>query len=90
MPQMTVNPNDVQCPNYLLDIYHAVQTPFVTLESTHQQVATILTTVWEAQNTVEKLQWQQQIDHGTEESEERRQEVEEAERLRQEALDQEK
>ena len=87
---MTVNPNDAQCPNYLLDIYHVVRAPFVTLESTHQQAAVILTMVWEAQNTVEKLQWQQQIDCDMEELEERRQEVEEVERLRQEVLDKEK
>ena len=62
----------------------------MTLESTHQQVAAILTTVWEAQNTVEKLQWQQQVDCNMEESKERRQEVKEAERLRQEVLDREK
>ena len=90
MPWMTANPNDAQCPDYLLDIYHAVQAPFVTLESTHQQAATILTMVWEAQNTVEKLQWQQQVNRDMEESKERRQEVEEAERLRQEVLDREK
>ena len=85
-----INPNNVQCTGYLLDIYQAVQAPFITLESAHQQAAMIVTIVWEAQNTVEKLQWQLQINCDMEESEERRQEAEEAERLRQEALDKEK
>ena len=62
----------------------------MTPELTHQQAATILTTVWEAQNTVEKLQWQQQVDRDMEEPKERRQEAEEVDRLRQEVLDREK
>ena len=72
MPRILVNPSNAQCLDYLLDIYHAVRAPFVTPESTHQQAAAILTTVWEAQNTVEKQQWQQQVDCDVEEAEERR------------------
>ena len=85
-----MNPSNAQCPDYLLDIYHAVRAPFVTPESTHQQAAAILTTVWEAQNTVEKQQWQRQVDRDAEEAEERREMAEEAERIRQEASDKEK
>ena len=62
MAHILVDPNITQCPNYLLDIYHAVQVLFVTAESTHQQAAVILTMVLEAQNTVEKQKWQQQVD----------------------------
>ena len=90
MPRILVNPSNAQCPDYLLDIYHAVRAPFVTPESTHQQAAAILTTVWEAQNTVEKQQWQRQVDRDAEEAEERREMAEEAERIRQEASDKEK
>ena len=62
MPHLVVNPNTAQCPNYALDIYQAVQGPFVTPDSDHDQAAVILATVWEAQNTVKKQQWQEQLD----------------------------
>ena len=90
MARILLDPNIAQCPNYLLDIYHAVRVPFVTAESTHQQAAVILTTVWEAQNMVEKQQWQQQVDRDEEEVKEKRDAAEEAERLRQEELEKEK
>ena len=90
MARILLDPNIAQCPDYLLDIYHAVRVPFVTAESTHQQAAVILTTVWEAQNMVEKQQWQQQVDRDEEEAKEKRDTVEEAERLRQEELEKEK
>ena len=81
MARILVDPNIAQCPNYLLDIYHAVRVPFVTAESTHQQAAVILTMVWEAQNTVERQQWQQQVDCDAEEAKEKRDAAEEMERL---------
>ena len=62
----------------------------VTPESTHQQATVILTMVWEAQNTVEKQQWQQQVGHNEEEAKEKRDAAEETEQLRQEELDKEK
>ena len=49
-----------------------------------------LTTVWGAQNTVEKQQWQDQLDQDAAEADKRRQEREEIERVRQEELDKEK
>ena len=81
MAHILVDPNITQCPNYLLDIYHAVWVPFVTAESTHQQATVILTMVWEAQNTVERQQWQQQVDCDEEEAKEKRDAAEEMERL---------
>ena len=72
-----------QCPNYLLDIYHTVRVPFITPDSDHHQAAIILTTVWGAQNIVEKQQWQDQLDQDAVEADKRRQEREEIERIRQ-------
>ena len=80
----------MQCHNYLLDIYHTVQLPFDTPDLDHHQVATILTTVWGVQNTIKKQQWQDQLDCDATEADERRQEREEIERVRQEELDREK
>ena len=56
----------------------------------HHQAAIILTTVWGAQNTVEKQQWQDQLNQDAAEVDKRRQEREEIERVRQEELDKEK
>ena len=72
----------VQCPSYLLDIYHTVQVLFVTPDSDHEKVATIFTTIWEAQNTVEKQQWQDQSNQDAAEADERRQEREQMGRKR--------
>ena len=73
-----------------MDIYFTVQLPFVTLDSDHGQAATILTMVWEAQNTVEKQQWQDQIDQDMIEADERRIEREELEKGQQEEVDKER
>ena len=59
-------------PNYVLDIYQAVWVPFITPDSDHNQAAVILTTVWEAQNAVEKQQWQEQLDQDAANADERR------------------
>lgn len=85
MPRLVVDPNTAQCPDYSLDIYHAVRLPFVTLNSDHEQAAVILTTVWGAQNTVERQQWQDQLDLDAAEAAERR-----LERERQEEINNEK
>ena len=90
MPHLLVDPNTTQCPNYSLDIYHTVRVPFVTPDSDHHQAAIILTTVWGAQNTVKKQQWQDQLNQDAAEVDERRQEREEIKRVRQEELDKEK
>ena len=82
MPHLVVNPNTAQCPNYVLDIYQAVWIPFVTPDLGHNQAAVILTTVWEAQNTVEKQQWQEQLDQDAADADERRQEAEATDRMR--------
>ena len=90
MPHLLVDPNTTQCPDYLLGIYHTIQVPFITPDSDHHQVAIILTTVWGAQDTVEKQQWQDQLDQDAAEVDERRQEREDIKRVRQEELDKEK
>ena len=87
MPRLVVDPNTTQCPDYSLDIYHAVRAPFVTPNSDHEQAAAILTTVWEAQNAVERQQWQDQSDQ---DAVERRLEREQLERLQQEEVDKER
>ena len=90
MPRLLINPNTMQCPDYALDIYFTVWLPFVTLDLDHRQAATILTTVWEAQNTVEKQQWQDQLDQDVIEADERRIEREELEKRQQEEVDKER
>ena len=80
MPRLLVNLKMAQYPDYALGIYHTVQLPFITLELDHKQVAAILTTVWEAQNTVEKQQWQNQVDQDMIKADERRIEREELEK----------
>lgn len=72
MPCLVVNPNTAQCPNYTLDIYQAVQIPFIIPDSDHDQTAAILTMVWEAQNAVKKQQWQEQLDQDAADAEEMR------------------
>ena len=67
-----------------------VQLPFVTPDSGHDQAAAILTTVWGVQNTIEKQQWQDQLDRDAMEADKRRQEREEIEKVRQDKLDKEK
>lgn len=49
-----------------------------------------MTNVWNAQNVVERQQWQEQVDQDTVEVDMRRQEAEDEERLRQEVVDKEK
>ena len=90
MPRLLINPNSTQCPDYTLDIYFTVRLPFVTPDSDHGQAAAILTTVWEAQNTIEKQQWQDQIDQDVIEANERRIEREELEKRQQEEVDKER
>ena len=90
MPRLLINPNTTQCPDYALDIYFTVRLPFVIPDSDHRQVATIPTTVWEAQNTVEKQQWQDQLDQDVIETDERRIEREELEKRQQEEVDKER
>jgi hypothetical protein len=85
-----MDPITAQCPDYSLDIYQAVRAPFVNPQTTDEQAAALLTTVWVAQNTVEKQQWQEQIDQDEAEEDVRRAEAEEEARLRQEESDKEK
>ena len=90
MPRLLINPNSTQCLDYALDIYFTVRLPFVTPDLDHRQAAAILTTVWEAQNTVEKQQWQDQIDQDVIKADERRIEREELEKRQQEEVDKER
>ena len=80
MWRLLVNPNTTQHPDYALGIYFTVWLLFITLDLDHKQAATILTTVWEAQNTVEKQQWQDQLDQDTVKADERKIEREELEK----------
>ena len=90
MLRLLINPNMTQCPDYTLDIYFTVWLPFVTLDLDHRQAATILTMVWEAQNAIEKQQWQDQLDQDVIEANERRIEREEVEKRQQEEVDKER
>ena len=90
MPRLVVDLNTTQCPDYLLDIYHAIRAPFITPNLDHEQAAAILTTVWEAQNAIERQQWQDQSDQDMAEAVERRLEREQLERLQQEEVDKER
>ena len=87
MLRLLVNLNTTQCPDYAFSIYFTVRLPFITPDSDHKQVAATLTTVWEAQNTVEKQQWQDQLDQDTIKANERRIESEELEKGQQEEVD---
>jgi hypothetical protein len=90
MPRLLFDPNLAQCPDYTLDIWEATRTPIINPGTDHAQAAVILTNIWNAQNTVEKQQWQAQLDQDAAEAEARREEVEEQERLRQEEIQKEK
>ena len=90
MPRLVVDLNTAQCPDYLLDIYHAVWIPFVTPNSNHIQANAILTMVWEVQNTVERQQWLDQSNQDVAEVNERWEVREEMERMQQEEADKEK
>jgi hypothetical protein len=90
MPRLLIDPNTTHCPDYSLAIYEAVRAPFVSDQTTHEQAANILATVWAAQNVVEKQQWQEQLDQDEADIEARRQELEEEARQRQEESDKEK
>ena len=90
MLRLVVDLNTLQCPDYLLDIYHTVRVPFITPNSDHIQAAAILTTVWEVQNTIERQQWLNQSNQDAAEANERREVREEMERMQQEEADKEK
>jgi hypothetical protein len=90
MLHLIINPNTARCPDYMLDIYEAVRAPFVNPQTTHRQAAALLIMVWTAQNNIEKLQWQDQIDQDQADADTRREELEEEARQKQEELEEEK
>ncbi|KIM73068.1 hypothetical protein PILCRDRAFT_93218 [Piloderma croceum F 1598] len=90
MPRLLFDPNLAQCPDYNLNIWEPTRTPLINPTTDHAQAAVVLTNIWNAQNAVERQQWQAQLDQDAAEAEARRDEVEEQERLRQEEIDREK
>lgn len=90
MPRIIFDPNLTQCPDYNLDLYQAIRAPLINQNTNHAQAAAILTNIWDAQNAIEKQQWQEQSDEDEAEAEARRAEAAEQERLRQEDIEKEK
>jgi hypothetical protein len=84
MPRVLLDPSTAECPDYTLDVYRDTIAALVNDNTTDAQAATLLATVWRANNTVERQQWQQQQDADALDAEQRRLEVEEARRLREE------
>ena len=90
MPRLLCDPNLAQRPDYTLDTWEAIRVPIVNPGTDHAQAAVLLTNIWNAQNNLERQQWQEQLDQDAAEAETRRQEAEEQERLRQEEIDKDK
>ena len=62
MPRILINPSSQLCPDYNLQVFEQTRTPLINDTTTHEQAAILLTNLWTATNTAEKLLWQAQID----------------------------
>ncbi|KIJ09472.1 hypothetical protein PAXINDRAFT_17439 [Paxillus involutus ATCC 200175] len=87
-----INPHNAQAPVYNHERFRATRQPFVDdFNITHEQAAHRLTNIWQAQNLVERQEWdlrQEEDDEVNRQDQERRQQQEECQRLLEEELQQ--
>ncbi|KIJ61275.1 hypothetical protein HYDPIDRAFT_31569 [Hydnomerulius pinastri MD-312] len=69
MPRLLSGPNLEICPDYAANIYAAARAALINDHTTEQQAIQMLRVVWEAGNTVAKVQWQEQLDQERENQE---------------------
>lgn len=86
MPRLTTDPNTVECPDYDDPRYLPMRLPLVNNAVSNEQAAILLKTLWNAQNTIEKQQWQVQLDDDHRQLEERQKEFEAEEKRKEEEL----
>jgi hypothetical protein len=85
MPRIIIDPNNLQCPDYTLPIYANARAAFVNDTTTEAQAAAILANVWQANNTVDIQQWQDQMDADAQALEDRQRDAENERVQREEA-----
>ncbi|KAF9232441.1 hypothetical protein BU15DRAFT_55021 [Melanogaster broomeanus] len=80
MPPDTINPHNVEAPNYASERFRAARQPLVDdFHITHEQAAQRLTAIWEAQNALDREEWNLQQEELAEAAR-----LEQEQRLRQE------
>ena len=97
MPHLITDPNTIKCLDYDNQCYLPMRLQLVDDNVTHEQAAIILRSIWDAQNTIEKQQWQAQLDDDESQDVERQGELEaelrrkeeESEKAKEEALQEE-
>ncbi|KAF9231163.1 hypothetical protein BU15DRAFT_16354, partial [Melanogaster broomeanus] len=58
MPLDVINPHNVEAPNYASERFRAARQPLVDdFHITHEQAAQRLTAIWEAQNALDREEW---------------------------------
>ena len=76
MPHLITDPNTIECPDYNDQRYLPMMLQLVSDNVTHEQAAIILRSIWDTQNTIEKQQWQAQLDNDERQDVERQGELE--------------
>lgn len=90
MPRIRIDPSTAKCPDYTLDVYEKTRALLLNDTVNAAQAATILCSIWEAANQVEKQQWRDQVLADEEEAEQVSQEAEDPRKLKEEELEKEK
>ena len=76
MPHLITDPNTIECLDYDDQRYLPMRLQLVGNNVTHEQAAIILRSIWDTQNTIEKQQWQAQLDDDERQDVERQGELE--------------
>ena len=76
MPHLITDPNTIECLDYNNQHYLPIRLQLVDNNVTHDQAAIILRSIWDAQNMIEKQQWQAQLDNDERQDVERQGELE--------------
>src|SRR5882762_4210488 len=76
MPRLITDPNTVECPDYNNQHYLQMRLQLVNDNVTHEQAAITLRSIWNAQNAMEKQQWQIQLEDDERQDAERWKELE--------------
>ena len=76
MLRLITDPNTIECPDYDDQRYLPMRLQLVDNNIAHEQAAIILRSIWDARNTIEKQQWQAQLDDDERQDVERQGELE--------------
>ena len=61
MPCITINPNNIVCPDYTLQEHAELREPLMDNGSRDNQAAQLLTAIWHKQHGIDCQQWDAQI-----------------------------